>query len=107
MIGLLLLRNRGLAAKDILLDLTGGCFRQLGHKLDSLGTLEVRQMITSVIAQRGTLRSSSPWTTNTWARQLAMLSGSDFIERKPLMMQPWVRAFVALHVILKSIRIRF
>ena len=39
-----LLRNRGLAAKDILLDLAGGCFRQLGHKLDSLGTLEVRQM---------------------------------------------------------------
>jgi hypothetical protein len=25
-----LLRNRGLAAKDILLDLAGGCFRQLG-----------------------------------------------------------------------------
>jgi len=50
-LGLSLLRNRGLAAKDILLDLAGGCFRQLGHKLDSLGTLEVRQMITSVIAQ--------------------------------------------------------
>ncbi len=48
-----LLRNRGLAAKDILLDLAGGCFRQLGHKLDSLGTLEMRQMITSVIAQLG------------------------------------------------------
>src|SRR6266550_3265394 len=41
-LGLLLLRNRGLAAKDILLDLASGCFRQLGHKLDSLGTLEVR-----------------------------------------------------------------
>jgi hypothetical protein len=52
-LGLSLLRNRGLAAKDILLDLAGGCFRQLGHKLDSLGTLEVRQMITSVIAQLG------------------------------------------------------
>ena len=33
--------------------LAGGCFRKLGHKLDSLGTLEVRQMITSVIAQLG------------------------------------------------------
>src|SRR6267154_4982895 len=52
-LGLSLLRNRGLAAKDILLDIAGGCFRQLGHKLDSLGTLEVRQMITSVIAQLG------------------------------------------------------
>ena len=52
-LGLSLLRNRGLAAKDILLDLAGGCFRQLGHKLDSLGTLEVRRMITSVIAQLG------------------------------------------------------
>ena len=31
MIGLSLLRNRGLAAKDILLDLAGGCFRELGH----------------------------------------------------------------------------
>jgi hypothetical protein len=51
--GMSLLRNRGLAAKDILLDFAGGCFRQLGHKLDSLGTLEVRQMITSVIAQLG------------------------------------------------------
>jgi hypothetical protein len=30
-LGLSLLRNRGLAAKDILLDLAGGCFRQLGH----------------------------------------------------------------------------
>ena len=52
-LGLSLLRNRGLAAKDILLDLAGGCFRQLGNKLDSLGTLEVCQMITSVIAQLG------------------------------------------------------
>src|SRR5256885_16353517 len=52
-LGLSLLRNRGLSSKDILLDLAGGCFRQLGHKLDSLGTLEVRQMITSVIAQLG------------------------------------------------------
>jgi hypothetical protein len=52
-LGVSLLRNRGLAAKDILLDLAGGCFRQLGNKLDSLGTLEVRQMITSVIAQLG------------------------------------------------------
>jgi hypothetical protein len=30
-LGLSLLRNRGLAAKDILLDLARGCFRQLGH----------------------------------------------------------------------------
>ena len=30
-LGLSLLRNRGLASKDILLDLAGGCFRQLGH----------------------------------------------------------------------------
>src|SRR5437762_10612305 len=51
--GLSLLRNRGLAAKDILLDLAGGCFRQLGHKLDSLGTLEVRQMITSERGSEG------------------------------------------------------
>ena len=29
MVGLSLLRNRGLAAKGILLDLAGGCFRQL------------------------------------------------------------------------------
>jgi len=29
-LGLSLLRNRGLAAKDILLDLAGGCFRRLG-----------------------------------------------------------------------------
>ena len=28
-LGISLLRNRGLAAKDILLDLAGGCFRQL------------------------------------------------------------------------------
>jgi hypothetical protein len=45
-----LLRNRGRAAKDILRDLAGGCFQQLGHKLDSLGTLEMGRMITSVIA---------------------------------------------------------
>jgi len=43
-LGLSLLGNRGLAAKDILLNLAGGCFWELGHKLDSLGTLEVRQM---------------------------------------------------------------
>src|SRR5882724_4140220 len=87
-LGLSLLRNRGLAAKDILLDLAGGCFRQLGHKLDSLGTLEVRQMITSVIAQLGTFQSSSPWMNSTGERQFVMLSGSEFIERKPLMMRP-------------------
>ena len=49
----LLLRNRGLAAKDILLDLARRCFRQLGYEVDFLRTLEVRQMITSVIAQLG------------------------------------------------------
>ena len=52
-LGLSLLRNRGLAAKDILLDLARGCFRKLGDELNSLGTLEVRQIITSVIAQLG------------------------------------------------------
>jgi hypothetical protein len=30
-LGLSLLRNRGLAAKDIVLDLAGGCFRPLRH----------------------------------------------------------------------------
>jgi hypothetical protein len=45
--------NRWLAVKDILPDLAGGCFLQLGHKLDSVGTLEVRQMITSVVEQFG------------------------------------------------------
>jgi hypothetical protein len=52
-LGLSLLRNRGLATKDILLDLTSGSCRQFEHKLDSLRTLEVRQMITSVMAQLG------------------------------------------------------
>src|SRR6266576_987890 len=52
-LGLLLLRNRGLAAKDILLDLASGWVRQVGHELDSLGTRELRQMLTSVIAQLG------------------------------------------------------
>jgi len=41
--------NRGLAAKDILLDLTRRCFWQLGYEVNFLRTLEVRQMITSVI----------------------------------------------------------
>src|SRR5438874_13763514 len=69
MIGLLLPRNRGLAAKDILLDLTGGCFRQLGHKLDSLGTLEVRQTITTVIARLGfCCGHPASKTTNAWGR---------------------------------------
>ncbi len=52
-LGLSLLRNRRLAAKDILLDLAGGCFRQLGYEVDFLWRLEMRQMITSVIAQLG------------------------------------------------------
>src|SRR5947207_5075317 len=51
--GLSLSRNRRLAAKDILLDLAGGCFRQLGYEVNFLWRLEVRQMITSVIAQLG------------------------------------------------------
>jgi len=51
--GLSLLRNRGLAAKDILPDLACGCFWQLGYEANFLRTLEVRQMITSVIAQLG------------------------------------------------------
>ncbi len=48
-----LLRNRGLAAKDILLDLARRCFWQLGYEVNFLRRLEVRQMITSVIAQLG------------------------------------------------------
>jgi hypothetical protein len=48
--GLSLLRNRGLAAKDILLDLAGRCFWQLGYEVNFLRTLEMRQMIASVIA---------------------------------------------------------
>jgi hypothetical protein len=52
-LGLSLLRNRGLAAKDILLDLARRCFWQLGYEVNFLRTLEVRQMITSVIAQLG------------------------------------------------------
>ena len=56
-LGLSLLRNRGLAAKDILLDLARRCFRQLGYEVNFLRTFEVRQMITSVIAQLGFRRS--------------------------------------------------
>ena len=52
-LGLSLLRNRGLAAKDILLDLARRCFWQLGYEVNFLRTLEVGQMITSVIAQLG------------------------------------------------------
>ena len=52
-LGLSLLRNRGLAAKDILLDLAGRCFRQLAYEANFLRRLKVRQMITSVIAQLG------------------------------------------------------
>ncbi len=52
-LGLSLLRNSRLASKDILLDFAGGCFRQLGYEANFLRTLEVRQMITSVIAQLG------------------------------------------------------
>ena len=43
-LGLSLLRNRGLAAKDILPDLACGCFWQLGYEANFLRTLEVRQM---------------------------------------------------------------
>ena len=52
-LSLSLLRNRGLAAKDILLDLARRCFWQLGYEVNFLRRLEVRQMITSVIAQLG------------------------------------------------------
>ena len=45
--------GRLLSAKDILLDLARRCFWQLGYEVNFLGTLEVRQMITSVIAQLG------------------------------------------------------
>jgi hypothetical protein len=55
-LGLSLLRNRGLAAKDILLDLARRCFRQLGYEANFLRRLEGRQMITSVIAQLGVRR---------------------------------------------------
>jgi hypothetical protein len=52
-LGLSLLRNRGLAAKDVLLDLARRCFRQLGDEVNFLRRLEVREMITSIIAQLG------------------------------------------------------
>src|SRR2546430_11073229 len=45
-LGLSLLRNRRLAAKDILLDLARRCFWQLGYEVNFLRRLEVRQMIT-------------------------------------------------------------
>ncbi len=40
-------------SKDILLDLARRCFWQLGYEVNFLWRLEVRQMITSVIAQLG------------------------------------------------------
>ena len=53
-LGLSLFGNgRLLSAKDILLDLTRRCFWQLGYEVNLLRRLEVRQMITSVIAQLG------------------------------------------------------
>ena len=53
-LGLSLFGNgRLLSSKDILLDLARRCFWQLGYKVNFLRTLEVRQMITSVIAQLG------------------------------------------------------
>jgi hypothetical protein len=49
-----LFRDGGLlAAKDVLLHLARRCFWQLGYETNFLRTLEVRQMITSVIAQLG------------------------------------------------------
>src|SRR5438093_10893655 len=45
--------GRLLSSKDILLDLARGCFRQLGYEVNFLRRLEVRQMITSVVAQLG------------------------------------------------------
>jgi len=56
-LGLSLLRDRGLAAKDIFLDLARRCFWQLGYEVNFLRRLEVRQMIASVIAQLGFRRS--------------------------------------------------
>src|SRR6266496_2723172 len=44
-LGLSLLRNRGLASKDILLDLAGGCFRQRWYEVNFLWCLEVLEMI--------------------------------------------------------------
>jgi len=88
-LGLSLFGNgRLLAAKDILLDPASGCFWQLGYEVNFLWRLEVCQLITSVIAQLGTFQSSSPWMNSTGERQFVMLSGSEFIERKPLMMRP-------------------
>ncbi len=55
-LGLSLLRNRGLASKDILLDLARHCFWQLGYEANFLRRHEVRQMITSVIAHLGLCR---------------------------------------------------
>src|SRR6266496_3151575 len=45
--------GRLLSSKDILLDLARRCFWQLGYEVNFLRTFEVRQMITSVIAQLG------------------------------------------------------
>ena len=45
--------GRLLASKDVLLELARRCFWQLGYEANFLGTLEVRQMIMSVIAQLG------------------------------------------------------
>jgi hypothetical protein len=42
-----------LSSKEILLDLARRCFRRLGYEANFLRRLEVRQMITSVIAQLG------------------------------------------------------
>ena len=53
-LGLSLFGNgRLLSSKDILLNLARRCFWQLGYEVNFLRRLEVRQMITSVIAQLG------------------------------------------------------
>jgi hypothetical protein len=43
---------------------------------------------------------------DTTAKEL-LNPGSEFIERKRLMMHPCARAFVSFHVILEPVRIRF
>jgi hypothetical protein len=45
--------DRLLFSKDVLLDLARRCFWQLGYEVNFLRRFEVRQMITSVIAQLG------------------------------------------------------
>jgi hypothetical protein len=67
-LGLSLLRNRGLAAKDILLDVAGGCVRQLGYEVNFLRRLEACPMITSVIGSSVSVAVAAAFkTTNALA----------------------------------------